>query len=934
MLDTRAEARITFAAAGVRLEIPYWRYRPGTRSAVLSGEDIGYREGFYRPDYDDQSWRFVDCFTAVGETPRGDTDPVWPGYGWFRSPFVLSAEVVGQPITFVLGGYDNEDWQFYRVFVNGIEIGTRETAGRWREPAPFALPTDHPAYAALHFGGSNLLAVQTGRLDKRLPSMIPAEMEHYMSRSRLVDQFITAGAPAKVLSEFRLRNWLAGGDRKWQWVKFWTENKEAEVEVVLHYQVRAGEPIVRKKIEIRNRSTSTHMLLDVDVEDFRLDGATTDGGFGDPILIDGEAYCALDHPAGVNQGLGNAIRLRHFPGMTLAPRQGVMSKVALFGVTGAGEARTGFHAYLRQNGKRKDRWVSVYDPLGLVDTTNPKDPMFHYTEGIALDTVAMLADFRQRGITFDYYIIDLGWQDHASDLTWFGRDEFPRGPAALTKALAEIDTKFGLWFSTNYGAWACGDYPPVQCCVVPRPRGQYDLCVAAEPYRTILRDAVLYHIRTNNVQAFKFDMARFYCNSTEHGHLPGKYSVEAQMDSMAEIARSVYRACPDALVIWYWGYKSPFWLLHGDTIQDKGLLMEAAAVASSPNPSFRSGTSLNLDQAARYAEFLPLIAQDSLGIWIGDVDWANRMGKEDWREAWLLDLARGSLLNQLWGNLALLDDEDLSFLSEWYAFLRENWQLYLHTQPILGDPWKAEVYGYAAGDGLHSVITVNNPGFQDVQMTLRLDEKAGLQPIEGGFLMRQRYPTRGVITSPTGDRFAFGDTITLPLRPFEVVVLEAGSDLNVSGWPAWCEPQVAHSIRLAVEAVEVAPDAVSLPSPQASRSDTSDYSLRAMAGTVQLPAIDKACSLAFIVRLTVDDAHWYHREINDLIRFRAWLGDKELVQQVVPGHWAYNGPGSPWLLFHQEVEPGQSAQPLRFELAALLPGQVSWRTEAWLYQKS
>ncbi|MCC7353005.1 MAG: hypothetical protein IT330_04545 [Anaerolineae bacterium] len=931
-LDTRTEARLAFATTAERVEIPYWHYRPGTREAVLPAEDAGYRAGYHRPDHDDHAWRFVDCFTAVGETPRGDTDPVWPGYGWFRSPFRLPAGVADQPLTFVLGGYDNEDWQFYRVFVNGEEIGTREVQGLWREPAPFVLPPDHPAYPAIHFGEENLLAVQVGRLDKRLPSMIPAEMEHYMSRSRLVDQFITVGVPDRVVSEFRLRDWLAGGDREWRWAKFWMENKEAEVEVVFHYQVRAGEPIVRKKVEVRNRSLSPRLLLDVDVEDFRLDGATTGGGFGTPILLDDEAYCALEHPAAVNQGLGDAIRLRHFPGVTLAPRQGLLSKVALFGVTEPGKARAGFLEYLRKNGKRKDQWVSIYDPLGLVDTTNPKDPMFHYTEGIALDTVAMLADFRQRGITFDYYIIDLGWQDHASDLTWFRRDEFPRGPGALVQAVGEIGTKFGLWFSTNYGAWACGDYPPVQRCVVPRPRGQYDLCVAAEPYRTVLRDAALYHIRENNVRAFKFDMARFYCNSTEHGHLPGKYSVEAQMDSMVEIARAVYRACPDAFVIWYWGYKSPFWLLYGDTIQDKGLLMEAAAVASSPNPSFRAGTSHNLDQAAHYAEFLPLIAQDSLGIWIGNVDWANRMGKEDWREAWLLDLARGSLMSQLFGNLATFDDEDVTFLAEWYAFLQENWRLYLHTRPILGDPWQAEVYGYAAGDGAHTVITISNPGFSAARLVLRLDGSVGLQPTDRGFLVRQRYPTRGLLAPPGGERFAFGDTIELSLRPFGVVILEAGSGLDTSGWRSWNAPQVAESVRLTVEARDVAPDAVSLPIPQTSHSDISNYSLRAMAGVIPLPVTRAARSLAFVVRLAKDGAHWYHKEINDLIRFHAWSGDEELIPKKVPGHWGYNGPGSPWLLFALQVEPAHSGQPIRFESVALLPGEVTWQTEAWLYQ--
>ena len=279
--------------------------------------------------------------------------------------------------------------------------------------------------------------------------------------------------------------------------------------------------------------------------------------------------------------------------------------------------------------------------------------MFLLTEEIALDTVEMLRELRARGITFDYYIIDHGWTDESSDLTWFKPDTFPNGPGKLVEQLQEIGVNLGLWFATNNAPASCGHYPPVQDCTTPHGskyhlRSNRELCMAAEPYRTIFRNALLHHIRENKVRAIKIDMARLYCNSTEHDHLPGKYSLEAQMDAMVETARIVIRACPDLFLIWYWGYKSPFWMLYGDTIFDKGLRMEAAAVASPPNPMFRSSVSLNLDQAARYGEFTPLIVQDSLGIWIGEGNWANGLGKDDWRDAWVLDLARGNLVSQPW----------------------------------------------------------------------------------------------------------------------------------------------------------------------------------------------------------------------------------------------------------------------------------------------
>ena len=457
--------------------------------------------------------------------------------------------------------------------------------------------------------------------------------------------------------------------------------------------------------------------MDVHVEDFALEGTTTDGGQGDPVFIDDEAFIAIEHPAGVNQGLGKGIRLFHLPGKVLAPGQALMSREAIFSVTQAGDSLKGFHEYLRDNGRRRQEWVSVYDPCGITDGyMNPQDPRYHVTEQMVLDSIEMLDSLRSRGITMDYYFIDVGWQDHFKDLTWLKDDNFPNGLAKILDRLDQIGVRFGLWFSTIYRPWSAGNYPDVQGCVIPNSRkgDAYDdgLCLAAEPYRTLFRDAVLHHIQENNVKGLKIDMAKYYCNSADHDHLPGKYSVEAQMDGTLQMARHAIRACPDLFLMWYWGHHSPFWLLYGDTIQDKGLKWEAVQVASWPNPVYRSSTSLGQDQYARYSRFVPLISHDSLGIWIGDTIQRNRIGTEHWRDAWILELARGSLLDQPWGNLATFDGNDVEFLAEWYAFVRHNWRLLLNAKSVLGDPWNAEVYGYASGDGTHTLVTINNPGFK------------------------------------------------------------------------------------------------------------------------------------------------------------------------------------------------------------------------------
>ena len=70
--------------------------------------------------------------------------------------------------------------------------------------------------------------------------------------------------------------------------------------------------------------------------------------------------------------------------------------------------------------------------------------------------------------------------------------------------------------------------------------------------------------------------------------------------------------------------------------------------------------------------------QDSLGLWIGDVPVWNRISKHDWQDAWILDLARGSLLNQPWGHLAKFDRDEVDFMADWHDWMKRNYRV-LHS---------------------------------------------------------------------------------------------------------------------------------------------------------------------------------------------------------------------------------------------------------------
>ncbi|MCX6623027.1 MAG: hypothetical protein NTY38_18555 [Acidobacteria bacterium] len=156
------------------------------------------------------------------------------------------------------------------------------------------------------------------------------------------------------------------------------------------------------------------------------------------------------------------------------------------------------------------------------------------------------------------------------------------------------------------------------------------LCIASVPYSTMFRDAVLHHFTKNHVGLIKLDNSIYYCNSTEHDHLPGKYSTEASFTRVIEIVRAARAANPELFVIWYWGAYSPFFALHGDVLFDIRFSMEAASTGDFPALFFRDATNQGLVQGCHFARRLPQRNHDSLGIWLANNVWGNFMETERW----------------------------------------------------------------------------------------------------------------------------------------------------------------------------------------------------------------------------------------------------------------------------------------------------------------
>jgi hypothetical protein len=390
-----------------------------------------------------------------------------------------------------------------------------------------------------------------------------------------------------------------------------------------------------------------------------------------------------------------------------------------------------------------------------------------------MQSVEQMRALQKRNINFDYYCIDTGWNDPVGDLKKFHPANFPNGPEKSLKAVRELGMKPLLWMSPGAGpaVFRAG----VQNPIVP-PGGEDNngtwgsYCLAGPKWPAILRDAMLHHVKQNGVRGFKLDEVAFYCGRSNHGHLPNKYGIEAQMDAFIAILDAVKKECPDLLVMLYWRFMSPWWLLHADTIYERGLLMEGATPSTLPSRLIRQSVTVSLDQGHDYNwNRMPLIGQDSLGVWLSNTRWGSWMGAEGWREAWVMDFIRGNMMHQLWGDLSLLDENDLQFMETISRCTRNNADLLKHPRRILGSPWKPEPYGYACCEGDRGLIAIHNAQFAQDTVRLALDDSIGLTP---GKAYEVSWIYRSGVVTGVAQHVAAHSKLEVELGSFEVCLAE------------------------------------------------------------------------------------------------------------------------------------------------------------------
>lgn len=922
---------IRVANGAQRVHVPEWRFHPGSGEAVPPEQDKGFISGFGDPALRCDSWPTVSFLNQYPVGVVGYSTVLYPGFAWYRTEFELPESARGEPVELCLGGCDNQDWLEYWVYLNGSLVGHTCAREQWHPFPRYTLQPSDPLYASVRFGEMNLLAVQTRGLDRRFPEMHLPDAERYSVGSLLVEQSILIGSADRVVDDFRMREYSLNADRDVGELVILMESQSSPIELEVTYRVPPDEGVVYKQVLVRNRGAADVTLLEIELDRLAGDFDCTIGGMGSTCLIDGEIFLGVRHPAGVARGSGGSVSLGTYPGRTIPAGGSYQSKTVVIGVGDAGQAGRAFTDHLERHGHRKRELLNMYHCYGIHDIAGIDEPT-DLTEEMLLSSLDDLERLAAMGVRFDYYFVDAGWSNPDGDMRDFDRRFFPEGPGRLLRRIEGMGMKLGLWTSPASGPMAfhpgvakpelagCGTMPSIDPNAAAH-RGA--LCLASEPWKSMFRDALLYHVRENHAFGFKFDGVGLVCSNPAHGHMLGLYSIEAVMDATIEILEAVRRECPDVFLMYYWEVRSPWWLLWGNTIYERGVLMEGSTPADAPSPLLRQSVTISFDQATHHAwDRVPLVSGDSLGVWISRWRWASYMGREGWRDAWIMDIARGSMMCQLWGDLSMLNGDDREFLARVSAWVKERPHLLRSPQRILGSPWDAEPYGYAYSDSQHGIAFIHNPTFDSRNVGVTLAGRsidAALHPFEVKII---EVSDSCVSEFALGrDEGYVGTTIELPVTMREV----ARTPMR------WSDPEEAHFLRRVINGRSGYADQQDAFGPaDAEPADERDSQVvrRTLTGKIPLPPMPDTCAMLLICQADREGVYWHHHALYDIILPRVVLDGSLLGFRSTPHRWHEEAGGWSWILFEASVGACSSTRTASLEVTAYLPDGVNLSVSA------
>ena len=751
-----------------RIDITRWRQTAGSPAGCSPNRDEGYKREYYSHFFNDREWDTRPI--PQSNDRRHETIKRHDLYQWARTHFVLPADAKGKTCSLILGGYGLFDYAFMRIFLNGTEITTRQVQGRWREPIAVTFTPGSKQYKLLRFAGDNVIALQLKGYFSRPPQLDEVDPGRWFAWKYppttpvLFDQYITVGKPLRQMRFRAVSHVIMRTGKRAEFVVRLEAKEGLHVETSYSWDVDA--PVLTKQVSLLNSASHNLDLLDIELGDYITSVCTPDnGGLGVPVYIADQFFASIADPSGFNQLDRGRLRFRYFLGKALKPGQSLVLPKVVYGVAQRGQHEDAFRSYVLSSSRRRLR--NHNKPYSTFNPMNPDDNFFK-NEKYELSVVDSLERMKKTGaMPFDLFGLGYFMIDSGGDFVEFDKRRWPNGSDEIMRRLKKLPIGVTLGLSASAPIrWSIGDNPAVADCI-----SNCGFCMAAEPYKTLVQSGMNAYVDKFNMECFIIDEFAALCNNPHHGHRVGKYSITANHNAMIELLRKLDRKNPALLVMLYWGFRSPWWVLWADTLfEPSGIDIEARNPSDRPMLYFRDAITLGLDRAHAFAKNIPTLCKDSLGIWLTDNPWNAHTGKERWQAGFVMDMCRGSLLAQLWGHPNCLTAQEQKEADTFIRLLKARPDCFANPQLVIGDPWKDDVYAYCCSNGNRAFIALNNSGWSEATVNLELNDKWGL-PNGRRWQLVRRWPKPAQLLGQDG-RKSHGDKEPFALRPFDIVLIE------------------------------------------------------------------------------------------------------------------------------------------------------------------
>lgn len=479
---------------------------------------------------------------------------------------------------------------------------------------------------------------------------------------------------------------------------------------------RINGSLLYKSVEIRSQDVPV-TIMRVWVEDCVLDAVLERGGIGQPVFVNSTLFLGIEHPVGIAEIQGNRLRIGHCPGKVLGTGDVFTSHILVYGSGRKGCVEESFTRYIESLSHRTKEHLKIYCDWGLHDELS--DEGVELTEKLTLQALETLSRLQSKGVVFDYYLMDAFWFDPAGDYTQFKKSHWPEGFGRAYETMREMNLKFGLWYNVSGGI---DMNPDLEMCKARKGH----LCLGCKEFQEVLIRSIEYFVGKYDLSMLKFDFAVFDCDNPEHGHGLDEYAREATVDGLLRVIQQARRANPSMIILAYntftydlsWlapvrpgreGHPiSPWWAKYCDMVY-----------CGDPRPSEIPTLSLR-DSINCYTDHQIQIFKESLlalehiddhGVMVGSTATVYREFKNKWRDIWILMVSRGALKSHFYGDLGLLDSDDVTFMRRMMELVDNNSDAFNSSVRVLGEPGKGEPYGYSCVGGKVAFLTIVNPTF-------------------------------------------------------------------------------------------------------------------------------------------------------------------------------------------------------------------------------